>query len=191
MRTATTEQRPRSPTPITQQSTSRKRRRGIIGSSSVNGAAEQRAADATRKARGGTDGRKEYNNQPVGPRNNTRIRAEGVGSSRGSRRGRRRMGGTRGTATRTTQRRGTPRGPSSPFPRRRRWRSPGLFLSSPRRCEDGSGSGGGSRRGRRRMGGTKGTATRTTPRRGMPRGPLSPFPRRRRRRSPGLLLSYL
>ena len=53
------------------------------------------------------------------------------GGSRGSRRGRRR--GTRGTggaATTTTRRRGAPRASPPPFPRGRRWRSPGLFLSS-------------------------------------------------------------
>ena len=54
----------------------------------MNGAAEQRAADATRKARGETDGNNEHNNQPVRPRNNTLIRAEGVrGVAGGSRRG--------------------------------------------------------------------------------------------------------
>ena len=83
-RTATNEKRPRSPALyITRQSTSQKRRWGITVSSSVNGAAEQRAADATRKARGGTYGNNEHNNQPIGPCNNTRIRAEGRGGVAG------------------------------------------------------------------------------------------------------------
>ena len=66
-RTVTNEKRPWSPTLyITRQSTSQKRRWGITVSSSVNGTAEQRVADATRKARGGTNGNNEHNNQPVG-----------------------------------------------------------------------------------------------------------------------------
>ena len=68
---------------ITRQSTSRKMRWGIIVSSSVNGAADQRSADARRKTRRGTDGNIEHNNQPVGPRNNIHIWAEGVGGVAG------------------------------------------------------------------------------------------------------------
>ena len=51
----------------------------------MNGAAEQRAADATRKARegGGMDGNNEHNNQPFGPRKSTRIRVKGCGGVAG------------------------------------------------------------------------------------------------------------
>ena len=54
--------------------------------------------------------------------------------------------------------------------------------SSPleRRGKDGSRSGVESRRGKGEEEGTRGTATRTTRRRRTPRGPWSPFPRRRR-----------
>ena len=51
---------------LTQQSSSLKRRRGIIVSSSVNGAVELRAADATQKARRGTSRTNKHSNQPVG-----------------------------------------------------------------------------------------------------------------------------
>ena len=50
--------------------------------------------------------------------------------------------GTKETAARTVRRRGTPCGPSSHFPQRRRRKSPGLLLSSlSRRCHVKSGSG--------------------------------------------------
>ena len=52
-----------------------------------------------------------------------------------------------GTTRRTTTRRRAPRDLPSPFPRRRRRRSPDP--SSPISCKDGSGPGGGSRRGSR------------------------------------------
>ena len=62
---------------------------------------------------------------------NTHIRVDGVvGAARGGG-GRRRMGGTEGTAGRTVHRRGALRDPLSPFHRRRRWRSPGLGLLLP------------------------------------------------------------
>ena len=101
-------------------------------SSYVNGAAEPRSEDATRKARGVLSGTNNHNNQPVRQRNNTHIWAEGVsGSSKGSRRGTRKTT-TRMTTTTTTsaRRRSAPRGPMSPYPRRRRQRSPGIFLYS-------------------------------------------------------------
>ena len=88
------------------------------------------------------------------------------GGSRRSRRGRRR--GTRGTggaATTTTRRRGAPRASLPPFPRGRRWRSPGLFLSSRGEVRMDPGPGGRAGWGRRRIGGTEGTATRMSTRR--------------------------
>jgi len=139
--------------------------------------------DATRKARGGgRTKRNKHNNQPVGQSNNTHIWAEGVGGgSRGSRRGRRR--GTRGmggAATTTTRRRGAPRAPPPPFPRGRRWKSPGLFLSSRGevRMEPGPGGRAGGEGGEWGEGG--GGNRDTDDEEETPRGPSSPFPRRRR-----------
>ena len=48
----------------------------------MNSAAEQRAANATQKARGGASRTNKHNNQPVGPRNNAIIQA-GRGGCRG------------------------------------------------------------------------------------------------------------
>ena len=46
---------------------------------------------------------------------------------------------------------------------------------------------GGEQEGEEELEGTRRSATKTTRMRRMPRGPLSPFPRRRRQMSPGLL----
>ena len=83
-------------------------RRGHLG---ARGPRRKRRGERGRKGR--MDEKKRYNNQPVRARkhrtyNNLRIRGEGG---------------------RTTRRRGAPRNPPSPFPWRRRRRSPGLFLS--------------------------------------------------------------
>ena len=100
-----------------------------------------------------------------------------------------RMGGLWGTGGTATQRTGAPHGPLSPFPQRKRWRSPGLFLSSPRRCEDGMGPK--SRGNRIGMRGTRGMATTTMQRRGESHNSPPLFSRRRGWRSPGFLLYYL
>ena len=87
-------------------------------------------ADVMRKARGGSNETNKCNNQPVREHTQQHTHPGGGGGSRGSRRGRRRTRGTRGRITRTAPSRGAPRNPLSPFPWRRRRRSPGLFLSS-------------------------------------------------------------
>ena len=68
---------------ITRQSTSRKMRWGIIVSSSVNGAAEQQVADATRMARRGADGKNE--NTTSNPPGHATIYASGRRSGGSSR----------------------------------------------------------------------------------------------------------
>ena len=130
------------------------------------------------------DGRniKKHNNQPVVEDTTMHLSRQGGGwGSRGSRRWRRRMGETNGTAARTTKRRRRPRGPSSPFPRKKR-RSLGDDMMDP----DPEGEVGGDRwecRGRR----DRWCDQRREDERRTVHCPL--FPRRRKRRSPALVSS--
>ena len=99
--------------------------------------------------------------------------------------------GTGGAATTTRQRRRAPRASPPPFPRERRWRSPGLFLSSREevRMDPGPGGRAGGKGGEWGDGGNRdadGDKEET------PRGLFRLlFLWRRRRRSPGLLLSCI
>ena len=72
----------------------------------------QRKSGRNQRRAGGHTEQNKHNNQPVGEyvHSNTRIRAEGDGDSRGSRRWRKR-GSTRRTARPTTRRRRAPRSP--------------------------------------------------------------------------------
>ena len=138
---------------------------------------------------GGRTKQNKHNNQPVGKATGRRGWvgvAGGVGEKGGS--------GTRGTggeATRTRQRRRAPRASPPPFPRERRWRSPGLFLSSREevRMDPGPGGRAGGKGGEWGDGGNRdadGDKEET------PRGLFRLlFLWRRRRRSPGLLLSCI
>ena len=92
-----------------------------------HGTAEQ-CTECGRHTRGGITRNKLKINLLEHTQNSTSIRAKGVA---GKWEGRRRTKGQRKTATTTTttSKRGMPRNPSSPFPRRWRDRTPVLFLS--------------------------------------------------------------
>ena len=106
-------------------------------------------------------------------------RRGGLGS-KGNRRGRmRRTMGTKRATTATTRRRGAPSAPPSPFPRRRRWRSPDLFISSSRGEGRMDTDPEGDKEGEGGVGVNEGIGNTETRVRRMPRGPSSPFPQRR------------